>query len=113
MTFSLRTALVAAALALAAGCSAPRGDPATSSVDPERGRLLYDTACGACHTTQAHWRDKRIVRSWPDLIHQVSRWQGAAGQSWSDAEIEDVASYLNDRFYRLPCPRAGCGKPVS
>ena len=33
------------------------------------------TACAACHTTQAHWRDKRVVRSWGDLVYQVTRWQ--------------------------------------
>ena len=75
--------------------------------DPRRGELLYDTACLACHTTQPHWRDKRIVQSWPALLAEVSRWQRVAGQNWSDAEIRDVADYLNRRFYKLPAPERG------
>ena len=78
---------------------------------PARGELLYGTACAACHTTQAHWRDKRVVRSWGDLIYQVTRWQQVAGQSWSAEEVADVAAYLNRRFYGLPCPTPGCTGP--
>ena len=86
-----------------AGCS--QAPTQVVSADPEHGRLLYDTACGACHTTQPHWRDKRIVHSWDDLVGQVHRWQGVAGQNWSPAEVNDVASFLNDRFYRFPLRR--------
>lgn len=82
-----------------------------SMADEQRGRLLYETACVACHTTQAHWRDKRVVGSWSDLLGQVTRWQQNAGQNWGASEIVDVAAHLNDRFYRLPCPVAGCGGP--
>jgi len=61
----------------------------------------------ACHTTQAHWRDKSVVHSWGDLVYQVNRWQGVAGQNWSATDINDVATYLNERFYRLPGPASG------
>jgi hypothetical protein len=97
------------------GIGTQKGEPASptgvSIADDERGRLLYETACIACHTTQAHWREKRMVRSWPDLVRQVTRWQHNAGQSWTGAEIVDVAAHLNDRFYNMPCPVAGCGGP--
>jgi mono/diheme cytochrome c family protein len=86
--------------------------PAVVSIaDGQRGRLLYETACVACHTTEAHWRDKRLVRSWPDLVRQVTRWQSNAKQTWTGEEIVDVAAHLNERFYKLPCPVAGCGGP--
>jgi mono/diheme cytochrome c family protein len=81
--------------------------PATAA-DVQRGRLLYETHCIACHTTQAHWRDKHIVRSWADLLYQVTRMQNNAGQEWSMTEIIDVAAYLNELFYKMPCPVAGC-----
>jgi len=94
--------LIAIFLALAA-CSAPPAQPlATAGPDAKRGELLYETACVQCHTTQAHWRDKRLVRDWPGLLHQVNRWQAVAGQNWRTEETEDVAEYLNQRFYRLP-----------
>jgi hypothetical protein len=83
-------------------------DPTDSTADVQRGRLLYETYCIACHTTQAHWRDKHIVRSWPDLLYQVTRMQNNAGQEWSMGEIIDVAAYLNELFYKMPCPVAGC-----
>jgi ketosteroid isomerase-like protein len=78
------------------------------AADVQRGRLLYETHCIACHTTQAHWRDKHIVRSWADLLYQVTRMQNNAGQEWSMTEIIDVAAYLNELFYKTPCPVAGC-----
>jgi mono/diheme cytochrome c family protein len=82
---------------------------ADTDADVQRGRLLYDTHCIACHTTQAHWRDNHIVQSWADLLYQVTRMQNNAGQQWSMAEITDVAAYLNELFYKMPCPVAGCG----
>jgi mono/diheme cytochrome c family protein len=81
---------------------------AAAPADSERGRLLYETHCIGCHTTQAHWRDKHIVQSWADLLYQVTRMQGNIGQQWGESEIIDVAAYLNDLFYKLPCPVPGC-----
>jgi mono/diheme cytochrome c family protein len=100
----MRPIVLATALGLAVcACSAPPPGPAkTSSADAQRGQLLYDTACVECHSTQAHWRDKRLVRDWPGLVHQVTRWQAIAGQAWRREEVEDVAEYLNQRFYKLP-----------
>jgi len=76
-------------------------DAAAVAGDVKRGQLLYETNCIACHTTQAHWRDKHLVRSWPDLLYQVSRWQKNTGQNWSSEEINDTAAYLNQTFYKL------------
>jgi len=82
-----------------------------ATADVQRGRLLYETYCVACHTTQAHWRDKHIVKSWADLLYQVTRMQKNAGQDWNSAEISDVATYLNETFYSMPCPPRDCGGP--
>ena len=67
-----------------------------------RGRLLYDNHCIACHTTQMHWRDRKLVNDWASLKVQVRRWQGAAQLNWSEDDIDDVARFLNDAYYRLP-----------
>ena len=101
--------LPACALALAAGCAAPSGAPERTALDSMRGGDLYRTHCIACHTAQVHWRDKRMVRSWDDLLFQISRWQRISGQDWSLEEIDDVAAYLNALFYDVPCPQVGCG----
>jgi mono/diheme cytochrome c family protein len=71
---------------------------------PSRGELLYNTHCGACHSTQMHWRQKKLATTWDTLKAQVQRWQGVAGLEWSDAEVEEVARYLNDTIYRYPEP---------
>jgi hypothetical protein len=97
----------ALALALAAGCAAPADK--SSPPDQAHGGELYRTTCIVCHTAQVHWREKRLVRSWDDLVFQVSRWQRIAGQDWSREDINDVAAYLNREFYDLPCQRSGCG----
>ena len=102
-----RARLSVCALVLAAGCAAP-ADKAPAP-DIARGGELYRTTCIACHTAQVHWREKRLVRSWDDLVFQVSRWQRVAGQDWSREEISDVAAYLNRVFYDIPCPRSSCG----
>jgi mono/diheme cytochrome c family protein len=105
------------AASFGAGCSSdpagnrPKGAgtvPERAMADAGRGRLLYETACAACHTEQAHWREKSLVHDWPGLVYQVTRWQDNAGQSWRAEDIEDVAAYLNHRFYHLPCPLPGC-----
>ncbi len=80
----------------------------TAAADLTRGRTLYETTCHACHSENLHWRDKRIADSWPALLREVGKWQRNAGQRWGAAEINDVAAYLNDRFYHLPCPATDC-----
>jgi hypothetical protein len=107
MANRIRACLQVCALALLAGCAAPAEKP--PAPDMLRGGDLYRAYCNACHTAQVHWREKRLVRSWDDLVFQVSRWQRIAGLEWSREEVNDVAAYLNQLFYDLPCPQTGCG----
>ena len=65
-----------------------------------RGELLYSTHCISCHTTQMHWRDKKLATDWTSLRYQVRRWQGNAKLAWNDADILEVARYLNEGIYR-------------
>ena len=102
---------VLSALAFLAACAQPAATQQEVSASAERGRLLYENACGACHTTQPHWREKHLVQSWDDLLYQVNRWQGVSGQNWRGADVRDAAAYLNERFYHLPCRDAGCAGP--
>lgn len=76
---------------------------ATAQAQPaSRGQLLYDNHCIACHSTQMHWRDKKLVADWASLKVQVRRWQATAQLNWSEDDIDDVARFLNDAFYKLP-----------
>lgn len=67
-----------------------------------RGELLYSTHCIACHTSEMHWRDKKVATDWTSLRLQVRRWQGNAGLGWSEADILEVTRYLNESIYRYP-----------
>lgn len=73
---------------------------------PSRGALLYANHCSACHGTQMHWRDARAATDWASLKAQVQRWQAAGQLAWSDADVDEVARHLNQRFYRYPMPTA-------
>ena len=67
-----------------------------------RGALLYSTHCISCHTTEMHWRDKKVAVDWTSLRFQVGRWQDNAGLGWTEADILDVTRYLNESIYRYP-----------
>jgi mono/diheme cytochrome c family protein len=69
-----------------------------------RGALLYENHCGACHSEQMHWRDKRLARDWNTLRAFVRLWQGEARLGWSEEDIDAVARHLNDTIYRYPAP---------
>ena len=66
------------------------------------GELLYSTNCGACHTTEVHWRENKLAKDWTSLKAQVTRWQSNAKLAWSENEILEVTRYLNGRYYHFP-----------
>ncbi len=72
--------------------------------DASRAELLYSTHCITCHTTQVHWRDKKLATDWKSLQSEVRRWQGASGLKWSKQDIAEVARYLNRLHYHYPVP---------
>ncbi|MBL8343438.1 MAG: cytochrome C [Rubrivivax sp.] len=99
--------LHAQAVAQAPSAPGPLPAPPAATVPlpaPTRGKLLYDIHCIACHNSQMHWRDARVVRDWPSLVTQVRLWQERGKLQWSDDDIAAVARHLNDTIYRLPPP---------
>lgn len=70
--------------------------------DASRGELLYTTHCVACHTSQVHWRDKKMVTDWTSMELQVRRWAANEGLSWSNADVTAVGRYLNTMYYHFP-----------
>lgn len=72
--------------------------------DATRGELLYSTHCIACHSTQVHWRDKKLATDWISLQAEVRRWQKFSGLGWADDDVAAVAQYLNALHYHYPTP---------
>lgn len=108
-----RSLIRRAAIALVA---ATVGTWAQAQPTPEavstRGELLYSTHCIECHTTEMHWRAQRQARDWDTLKAQVRRWQAVVSLRWSEADINDVARYLNDTIYQFPRQVSGAsGEP--
>ena len=66
-----------------------------------RGALLYSTYCIGCHTTQVHWREKKLATDWTSLKAQVRRWQSNAGLGLSEDDIAAIAHHLNDVYYHF------------
>jgi mono/diheme cytochrome c family protein len=69
-----------------------------------RGEMLYTTHCNACHSTEIHWRNKKLVTDWGSLVKQVRRWQASIGLNWNNGQIADVARYLNTQYYGFTMP---------
>ncbi|MCZ4315243.1 cytochrome C [Comamonadaceae bacterium G21597-S1] len=80
----------------------PASSPAQSVVPANRGRLLYDNHCIACHDRQVHWREARAVTDWATLVAQVRRWQAIEKLQWTDSDILQVARHLNGTIYGFP-----------
>jgi mono/diheme cytochrome c family protein len=86
----------------ALACALLIGSPVSQAQTQTRGELLYATHCIACHTTQMHWRDKKLASDWASLEAQVRRWQGEALLHWSEDDIIAVTRHLNQGIYRFP-----------
>lgn len=104
-----RARAMRSALLLAWGIAGSSAGLAQDAPAPSRGALLYKTHCIACHTTQMHWRSDRLASDWTSLNTQVRRWQRNAGLQWGDADIVEVARYLNETIYKFPEPHPHSG----
>jgi hypothetical protein len=67
-----------------------------------RGELLYSTYCTGCHTTEVHWRDKKLATDWATLKAQVRRWSTNTGLAWGEDDVLAVTRHLNTLYYHFP-----------
>ncbi len=103
MNIGTKTKLIAAAALVVAALSS-----SAMGADPARGRALYESRCDGCHSTGVHQRASREANDFAGIRFQVERWNTQLGGAWGRGEIDDVVVYLNDRFYKYPCPDARC-----
>lgn len=66
------------------------------------GRRLHDAHCLECHQTDVYTRSDRRVSSLPGLYKQVRFCEQQLELTWFDQEVESVAEYLNNTFYKFP-----------
>jgi hypothetical protein len=78
------------------------------AADPGRGKALYETRCNACHNSSVHQSTSRRASSFEEIRRQVARWGSQLGTSWDSGDVDDISVYLNNRYYKLPCPPATC-----
>jgi len=71
--------------------------------DAERGKLLYETYCGACHYERVHDRapEKSKVRTLAELRTTVASWAAQTKLRATPADIDDIAEYLNRSHYKM------------
>ena len=66
-----------------------------------RGQLLYENHCGGCHETSVHGRDPRKAASISEVRHWINVWQKELKLNWTDADIDDVTTYINLKYYQF------------
>jgi mono/diheme cytochrome c family protein len=65
------------------------------------GEALYKNHCTECHETLAHTRPGSRISSMGEIRSWVASWSFHSNLHWSSEEVEDVADYLNRKFYLL------------
>jgi hypothetical protein len=82
--------------------------PIAAAADAARGAALYESRCGSCHSESVHGRAKRVAKDFDDVRGWVRRWNDNLSLHWGDEEIDDVSMYLNNTYYKYPCPPSIC-----
>lgn len=78
------------------------------SAEIARGQALYTASCASCHAESVHGRRNRAATDFDSVRRWVARWSDNLGLRWDADEIDDVAAYLNQRYYKYPCPPDVC-----
>ncbi len=71
------------------------------SAEPDRGQMLYENHCQACHETWLHSRTDRRVSSLSELRKRVQGWSNHSELNWRNEDIDAVTDYLSRTFYLL------------
>lgn len=85
---------------------------AVASADAERGAALYEAKCKGCHNESVHNDASRKARNFEEARARVADFGARLETGWTAAQIDGVAVYLNERYYRFPCPPKLCPSPA-
>ena len=71
------------------------------AADPQQGKVLYETHCGTCHYEKLHERKVTNIKSIAALKVEVEKWSRQASRTFTPAELDNIAEYLDQSHYRL------------
>lgn len=82
-----------------------KADPETATITADLsahpGKALHDANCISCHDSAVYTREDRKIGDFPKLLAQVRRCDANLGSRLFDEDIEQVADYLNQAYYRF------------
>lgn len=58
--------------------------------------------CETCHQSSVYTRDDKLASSYEKLESYVERCNTNLDVGWFPEDVSDVASYLNEEFYKFP-----------
>ncbi|MGD8590060.1 MAG: cytochrome c [Chromatiales bacterium] len=71
------------------------------AVEMDTGKSLVEKNCVRCHGNEVYTRSDRRVTSLSGLHKQVRRCEQMLGLTWFDDDIDNVAGYLNQQYYKF------------
>jgi hypothetical protein len=74
---------------------------ASSPLQADKGKTLYEDKCTRCHSTELFTREDRNVKTLEVLKTRVKVCSIAAEAEWTDDKISNVVDYLNKNFYKF------------
>ena len=67
----------------------------------DRGRMLYQNHCIACHESTVHIRAGTKAKQYADIEKFARRFSKLAGVDWNDSDMTAVVEYLNRKYYKF------------
>ncbi len=67
----------------------------------DRGKMLYQNHCIACHESRVHIRERKKAKDYEDIEKFAARFGTIAGVEWNDADMAAVVEYLNRKYYKF------------
>jgi len=72
-----------------------------SNLSANEGKATYNENCTGCHGTEVFTRSDRKVKNLAGLKSRVRQCSYAIESKWFDDDVDAVADYLNNAFYKF------------
>lgn len=75
--------------------------PVVTEQAQDRGQLLYENHCTACHADSVHNRNRDKAHSINEIRQWVMRWSKQLELGWGKHDVNVVTDFLNRRYYHF------------